>query len=102
MKEFYKTKARRYQFILDAVDKKISNEVLSESLDPFNKTIFFPEFKKKVEELAEIRELVTSELEFCWSQIRRLEEEEKAKKQVEGAEEADETEEAETGEEADQ
>lgn len=90
MKDYYETKIRRYEFILDAVDKKISNELRDENLCQLKGTIFFPEFKKKVEELAEIREMITSELDFCWNQIRRFEEEEKANKKA--AEQAAETE----------
>lgn len=90
MKDYYETKIRRYEFILDAVDKKISNELRDENLYQLKGTIFFPKFKKKVEELAEIREMITSELDFCWNQIRRFEEEENANKKA--AEQAAETE----------
>lgn len=82
MKDYYETKKKRYTYILEALDEKISNSMRTIGILPLKMA------QDRINELVETRELITSEIEYIDDALNKL----KADEAVKAAEQAAETE----------
>lgn len=82
MKDYYETKKKRYTYILEALDEKITNSMRTIAILPLKMA------QDRINELVETRELITNEIEYLDDALSKL----KADEAVKAAEQAAETE----------